>query len=100
MDLFPVFRLNSHCLPGQNKDIIRRLREEMADYELMASEESASIETLESMPYLNNVMKEVLRVYPPIGGGYRKVLKTFVVNVSAMYTCDALTHGPCIPVMH
>ena len=40
-----------------------------------------NLNMLEQLPYLDSVVKEVLRLAPPIGGGYRKALQTFEVNV-------------------
>jgi retinoid hydroxylase len=34
-----------------------------------------TFETLKQMPYLDRILKEVLRVVPPVGGGFRTVLK-------------------------
>ncbi len=35
---------------------------------------------IQQMPYLDQVLKEVERKYPPIGGGFRKVIKSFDFN--------------------
>lgn len=35
---------------------------------------------IQQMPYLDQVLKEVERKYPPIGGGFRKVIKAFDFN--------------------
>ncbi|MEM9215963.1 MAG: cytochrome P450 [Cyanobacteria bacterium P01_F01_bin.150] len=37
-------------------------------------------EELKQMPYLDNVLQEVLRFIPPVGGGFRKVLKDCEFN--------------------
>ncbi|XP_056623999.1 cytochrome P450 26B1 [Triplophysa dalaica] len=39
-----------------------------------------SLEKLSQLSYLDCVVKEVLRVLPPVSGGYRKVLQTFELN--------------------
>lgn len=39
-----------------------------------------SLEKLGRMRYLDCVVKEVLRIFPPVSGGYRTVLKTFELN--------------------
>ena len=38
--------------------------------------------TLSKLSYVNAVVKEVLRVAPPVGAGYRKALQTFELDVS------------------
>ncbi len=40
------------------------------------------IKYIPEMTYLDKVIKEVLRMSPPIGGGYRQVLRTFQLGVS------------------
>ncbi|NEP15726.1 MAG: cytochrome P450 [Leptolyngbya sp. SIO4C1] len=35
---------------------------------------------LKQMPYLDQILKEVERCYPPVGGGFRQVEKPFVFN--------------------
>ncbi len=39
-----------------------------------------TLDTLKQMPYLEQVLQEVLRLIPPVGGGFRKVLKTCEFN--------------------
>lgn len=43
-----------------------------------------SLEKLGRLRYLDCVIKEVLRVLPPVSGGYRTALQTFELDVSAM----------------
>jgi cytochrome P450 len=43
---------------------------------------SIAIKTLNKMKYLTSVVKEAIRITPPVGGGYRKALKTFEIDVS------------------
>ena len=38
------------------------------------------------LTYISNVVKEILRLLPPIGGGFRKALKTFELNVSMWHS--------------
>lgn len=46
------------------------------------SDNDLNIKILSQLPYLDAVVKEVLRVAPPVGGGYRKALQTFEIDVS------------------
>ena len=41
-----------------------------------------TMEKLSQLQYVSCVIKEVLRVLPPVSGGYRTVLKTFELDVS------------------
>lgn len=43
---------------------------------------SLSLEVLLRLRYLDCVIKEVLRLLPPVSGGYRTALQTFELNVS------------------
>ena len=45
-------------------------------------EDNLDLKTLYELEYVDCVVKEILRVAPPVGGGYRKALETFEVNVS------------------
>lgn len=44
--------------------------------------QSLNIESLEQMKYASCVIKETLRMNPPVPGGFRVALKTFELNVS------------------
>lgn len=52
-------------------DILNRIRAEQDEFR----EQSLTLDTLKQMTYLEQVLKEVLRFTPPVGGGFRKVLK-------------------------
>ncbi|MBC6418937.1 MAG: cytochrome P450 [Prochloron sp. SP5CPC1] len=42
----------------------------------LALEDNLTLDNLKQMTYLDQVMKEVLRVVPPVGGGFREVIQT------------------------
>lgn len=68
----------------KNKDVVSKIMEELKSFGMSHSNYGdLNFETLNKMKYLNNVVKEAIRITPPIGGGYRKVLKTFEIDVSA-----------------
>ncbi len=64
---------------AQYPDILKRARQEQRD--LMAQWESSSAQVtmaqLKQMPYLDQVIKEVERLFPPVSGGFRGVVKPF-----------------------
>lgn len=52
------------------------------------------MELLEQLKYTGCVLKETLRINPPVPGGFRVALKTFELNVSfhgQTYTCIYLS---------
>ena len=72
-------------------DILSRMRRELEENGLMVEDEyilgRLSLQKVQSLRYVSQVIKEVLRLWPPIGGGYRKVIKTFTLNVrSCLYS--------------
>ncbi len=65
--------LASICLLlAQHPDVLARARDEQMQFR----SQPLTFETLKQMPYLDRVLKEVLRVIPPVGGGFREVIQT------------------------
>lgn len=63
--------LASFCLLlAQNPDILQRLREEVS---LICPEGTLNLDILKEMTYLELVLKEVLRIVAPVGGGFRQI---------------------------
>lgn len=56
-----------------------------------------NLEKLSRLSYLDCVIKEVLRVLPPVSGGYRTALQTFELDVSASHT-SGLLGSYCLPL--
>ena len=70
--------LASFCLlVAQHPQVLAALRAEQAAF---APESPLTLDMLRQMPYLEQVLQEVLRLIPPVGGGFRKVLKTCELN--------------------
>ncbi|KAJ8264418.1 hypothetical protein GJAV_G00148930 [Gymnothorax javanicus] len=68
---------------GLHQDVIQRVREELREAGLMgvgSQEKSPNIELLEQLRYTGCVIKETLRINPPVPGGFRVVLKTFEIG--------------------
>ncbi|KAH3812532.1 hypothetical protein DPMN_140967 [Dreissena polymorpha] len=79
---------NSVMFLGQRKDVVKKLLDEIRHklcYEQNdmvvdgydCATDSLSFQKINELKYLNNVVNEVLRLLPPAGAGYRKVLKSF-----------------------
>ena len=67
--------LTSLCLAlGQHPSILQKARQEQ--YSLNIGQR-LTIEQLRNMPYLDTVFKEVERLYPPVIGGFRGIVKSF-----------------------
>lgn len=65
----------SFCLLlAQHPEVWEKLRAEQQTFGAF-SNGSPSLEDLKQMPYLEQVLQEVLRLIPPVGGGFRTVLK-------------------------
>ncbi|NER19347.1 MAG: cytochrome P450 [Symploca sp. SIO1B1] len=63
----------SFCLlMAQHPEVVARL---CAEQEQFDYSQPMSIEQLKQMVYLEQVLKEVLRLIPPVGGGFRKVIQ-------------------------
>lgn len=63
------------CLElGRHPDVLQRLRTEQA---ALDSQGSLEMEQFGRMPYLEQVLSEVERLHPPVGGGFRGVIKPF-----------------------
>ena len=60
---------------AQHPDVLAKAKAEQQE---LAIEGGLSLEKLKQMTYLDRVLKEVERLYPPIGGGFRGVIKPFV----------------------
>lgn len=64
--------LASTCLLlAQHPEVLAKARAEQA----ALRSQPLTFETLKQMPYLDQVLKEVLRVVPPVGGGFRQVIQ-------------------------
>ncbi len=65
----------SFCLlTAQHPEVIERLRAEQQKLSLTSP---LTLDNLKQMSYLEQVIKEVMRLVPPVGGGFRKVIKSF-----------------------
>jgi cytochrome P450 len=65
--------LASFCLlMSENPDVMARIRQEQADF---TASVPFTTEQLKQMTYLEQVLKEVLRLIPPVGGGFREVIE-------------------------
>ncbi|TRY55567.1 hypothetical protein DNTS_023160 [Danionella cerebrum] len=66
-----------------NSEVVQKVREEIqekVDLGLYSPGKSLSMELLEQLKYTGCVIKETLRINPPVPGGFRVALKTFELN--------------------
>ena len=65
----------SFCLlTAQHPEVMQHLREEQKRLNVTGT---TTLEDLKQMVYLEQVLKEVMRLIPPVGGGFREVIQTF-----------------------
>ena len=70
--------LTAFCLLlAQHPDVLEKARLEQQQIQLA---EPLTFEQLKSMQYLDQVLKEVLRFVPPVGGAFRQVIETCEFN--------------------
>ena len=62
---------------AQHPNVLARAR---AEQQALATNGGLSLEQLKKMTYLEQVLREVERLYPPIGGGFRGVVQEFEFN--------------------
>ncbi|XP_012672827.1 cytochrome P450 26A1-like [Clupea harengus] len=68
---------------GLHPEVVQKVREELQQKEevgLYSKGETPSMELLEQLKYTGCVIKETLRINPPVPGGFRVALKTFELN--------------------
>ena len=65
----------SFCfLTAQHPDVMQRLGDEQARLNIA---DTTTLENIKQMTYLEQVLKEVMRIIPPVGGGFREAVATF-----------------------
>ncbi|MEM8832170.1 MAG: cytochrome P450 [Cyanobacteria bacterium P01_G01_bin.19] len=65
----------SFCLlTAQHPEVLDKLRAEQDRLDIKGT---PSLEALKQMTYLEQVIKEVMRLIPPVGGGFRSAIETF-----------------------
>lgn len=68
----------SLCLAlAQHPEVLARARAEQVE---IGIDTPITIDSLKQMTYLDRVLREVERMYPPIGGGFRGVVEEFEFN--------------------
>ena len=70
--------LTMFCLElARHPKVLQRAREEQLN---LASSGALTLEQLGQMPYLEQILSEIERLNPPLGGGFRGVIKPFEFN--------------------
>lgn len=82
---FPSLFCSILALLAKHPDVIEKLLQELSNADLLESEQTnITADVLKDLPYLDMVWKELTRLSPPFGGGFRKVIKTFEMEVRIM----------------
>nr|XP_039260015.1 cytochrome P450 26B1-like isoform X1 [Styela clava] len=66
---------------AKHSDVRKKVEDELEEHGFLGAEDSEiNLERIQKLTYLEQVIKETLRVMPPILGGYRRALKTFEIG--------------------
>ncbi|KAF3854108.1 hypothetical protein F7725_014796, partial [Dissostichus mawsoni] len=91
---------------GLNPEVVDKLKQELMEKEEQGIDlHSLDLESLEQLKYTGCVIKETLRINPPVPGGFRVALKTFELNGfqipkgwNVIYSiCDTHDVAECFP---
>ncbi|KAH9492955.1 hypothetical protein Btru_023916 [Bulinus truncatus] len=64
-----------------NRSVIEKILQELDQFGLLDENgNSLSFDVLRKLSYVSDVVKEALRIAPPVGAGFRTVLKSFTLN--------------------
>jgi cytochrome P450 len=71
----------SFCLLlAQHPEVMAQARAEQQELQKLQRSPSLTLDDLKQMTYLDRVLKEVLRLIPPVGGGFREVIEPCQFN--------------------
>ncbi|XP_033126480.1 cytochrome P450 26B1-like [Anneissia japonica] len=67
---------------SRNPEVVARIKEELKESALHSSDDSLQLKLkdIHNLKYVSAVVTETLRITPPVGGGFRKVLQTFTLE--------------------
>nr|ANP24202.1 cytochrome P450 family 26 member 1 [Branchiostoma lanceolatum] len=60
--------------------VVQKVHEDLEKHGLLQPDQPLSLEQVGRLTYVGQVVKEVLRISPPIGGGFRTAQKTFELD--------------------
>ena len=65
-----------------NKHVLVKVRKELKDHNMTQAGSPLTLQDMNQLKYVSSVVKETLRMSPPIGAAFRKALRTFELDVS------------------
>ncbi|ESO95169.1 hypothetical protein LOTGIDRAFT_189041 [Lottia gigantea] len=65
---------------AKNKSVVDKIAGELLEYGLDEDTKKITLDDINKLTYVSNVVKETLRISPPVGAGFRKVIKSFELD--------------------
>ncbi|XP_022096633.1 cytochrome P450 26A1-like [Acanthaster planci] len=63
-----------------NKHVLIKVRRELKDHNMTQPGSPLTLQDMNQLKYVSNVIKETMRMSPPIGAAFRKALRTFELD--------------------
>lgn len=75
---------------GRHPEVVEKIKEELKSVRILDPNTPVHLTHLVDCKYVGYVVKEIFRCAPPLSSSFRKVIKTFVLDVSMTYIVNIM----------